>query len=162
MLLDLRQSSKQHSTASLFFYRYFTAKNRSLRFQIVNPGDQNGTTTGQVINQVLPVATKIETPKKRPIEATYNVAPAARTIEVASAQTLNRSGGLNSSMLSQASNGNGSFHDLNGPAAKRARLARGGLRICAKVGLLFFYFYNPTIRMYAIKSSKKDARRISR
>lgn len=109
-----------------------TLNGQPVLLQIVNPGDQNGTTTGQVINQVLPVATKIETPKKRPIEATYNVAPAARTIEVASAQTLNRSGGLNSSMLSQASNGNGSFHDLNGPAAKRARLARGGLRICAK------------------------------
>ena len=112
-------------------------------FQIVNSGDQNGAATGQVINQVLPVATKIETPKKRPIEATYTVAPVTRTIEVASAissQTLNRSGGLNSSLLSQASNGNGSFHDLNGPAAKRARLARGGLRICAKVKKFSFLF----------------------
>ena len=110
-----------------------TQKDRSLQFQIVNSGDQNGTATGQVINQVLPVAT---TPKKRPIEATYNVAPVTRTIEVASAitsQTLNRSGGLNSSL-------NGSFHDLNGPAAKRARLARGGLRICAKVKILFTPF----------------------
>lgn len=112
-----------------------TLNGQPVLLQIVNPGDQNGTATGQVINQVLPVATKIETPKKRPIEATYNVVPASRTIEVASAitsQTLNRSGGLNSSVLSQASNGNASFHDLNGPAAKRARLARGGLRICAK------------------------------
>ncbi|CBY20527.1 unnamed protein product [Oikopleura dioica] len=112
-----------------------TLNGQPVLLQIVNPGDQNGTATGQVINQVLPVATKIETPKKRPIEATYNVVPASRTIEVASAitsQTLNRSGGLNSSVLSQASNGNVSFHDLNGPAAKRARLARGGLRICAK------------------------------
>jgi len=112
-----------------------TLNGQPILLQIVNPGDQNGTATGQVINQVLPVATKIETPKKRPIEATYNVVPASRTIEVASAitsQTLNRSGGLNSSVLSQASNGNASFHDLNGPAAKRARLARGGLRICAK------------------------------
>jgi len=141
MLLDQQQSNKRLSTASLSFYRYFYLKTDPFTYQIVNPGDQNGTATGQVINQVLPVATKIETPKKRPIEATYNVVPASRTIEVASAitsQTLNRSGGLNSSVLSQASNGNVSFHDLNGPAAKRARLARGGLRICAKVKLLLF------------------------
>lgn len=107
-----------------------TINGQPVLLQFVNSGDQNA--TAQVVNQVLPVAAKIETPKKRPIEATYNVAPATRTIEVATSQTLNRSGGLNSSMLSQASNGNGSFHDLNGPAAKRARLARGGLRICAK------------------------------
>ena len=95
------------------------------------PGENQTVTGGQVIN--VPVTSKIETPKKRPLEATLTVAPT--TVQPAiQAQTLNRHGGLNTSIMSQGSNGgNSSFHDLNGPAAKRARLARGGLRICAKV-----------------------------
>ncbi|CAG5113811.1 Oidioi.mRNA.OKI2018_I69.chr2.g7901.t1.cds [Oikopleura dioica] len=111
-----------------------TLNGQPVLLQIVNqaPGENQTVTGGQVIN--VPVTSKIETPKKRPLEATLAVAPTVQSVQPAiQSQTLNRHGGLNTSIMSQGSNGgNASFHDLNGPAAKRARLARGGLRICAK------------------------------
>ena len=112
----------------------------------------------------VPVTSKIETPKKRPLEATLAVAPTVQSVQPAiQSQTLNRHGGLNTSIMSQGSNGgNASFHDLNGPAAKRARLARGGLRICAKVSNFLLSTVTCSFRMCVTKSLKKEGRRISK
>lgn len=84
-------------------------------------------------NQVV-LTTKPETPKKRPLEhvTTQQLTPIQAPL-VLDSNRPNSS--MNQSWCSRGavevhSIGNGSYEA--GPAAKRARLARGGLRICAK------------------------------